>query len=310
MEEQNHHFVASECPDIELLSAWFDGEEKLSDEQKEHIKFCSACARRLIDYKGISTGMKEGFPFQDGNKEMMERILSQTHCMIRKQLDTVRLEAQAKKRRRIVWGIRIGLLLVAIVCFILLMIREKKQSSPVKTVNIAPVTLKNPAFSAFHVPKQLRSYRSADAFSSTASPVELSLGASQFCVFDGEDKFLPQIPAYIPDKVVQFWYCTSFSAKQLEGHAATLKKEIGIKVLDASTSDDKQAYPLEITFEGNARQLAVMLKQLRAWGLDQLNLTAPRHDQYFFAGDGEGTVRARFFIYIPQDGGKYILPIK
>lgn len=310
MNKQNEH-ITPDCPDIELLSAWFDGEEKLTDKQKEHIKVCNACARRLIDYKGICTGMKEGFPFQDNNTEMTERILSQTHYMIRKQLDTVRLEAQTKKRRRIVWGIRIALLLLAIICFILLMIREKKQYSPAgKGKSSVAIALKNPSYAAFHVPKQLRSYRTADVFSSTASPVELSLGALVFCVFDGEDKFLPQIPAYIPEKVVQFWYCTSFSAKQLEGHVATLKKEIGIKVLNTSTSDDKQAYPLEITFEGNARQLAVMLKQLRAWGLEQLNLTAPRHEQYFFAGDGEGKIHCRFFVYIPQDGGKYILPVK
>lgn len=309
MNKQNNQNVTPDCPDIELLSAWFDGEEILTDMQKEHIKHCSACAKRLADYKGICTGMKKGFTCQDLNAEVTERILSQTHCMIRQQINTVCLEAQAKMRRRIIWGIRIALLLVAIVGFIILMVREKKTSRPVPAKQNTSVTIKGPAFSAFRVPKQLRSYRTSDVFSSSASPVELNLDGSMFCVFDGENHFVLHAPVCILPRTLQYWHCTSFNAKQLEGHLEHLKKELGIEKLDILTSDKSGTYPLEMMFQGNVRQLAVLIKQMRVWGMNQLSFSAPRHDQYFFFGDGENNVRCRFFVFIPQDGGKYILPV-
>lgn len=309
MNGQENQISNVECPDIELLSAWFDGEENLSDAQKEHIKTCSACARRLADYKGICTGMKKEFTCQDLNNEMTERILSQTRCMIRKQIDTVKLERQAKMRKRIIWGIRIGLLLLAIVLFTLLMIREKrsKTQAPVRS---QPMAIRGPAFSAFKVPRKLRAYQTPDAFSSSVSSIELALGSDMFCVFDGESRFNLEVPVYIPSGQTQFWFCTSFSASRLSDHAAELKKTIGLKKLDVKTSDKPNEYQVMMDFEGNARQFAVFIKQLRARGLTQLNITQPRCERNFFSGDGEIQIDCRLFVFIPKDGGKYILPVK
>ena len=310
MNDKENQIVTPDCPDIELLSAWFDGEENLSEAQKEHVKTCKACAGRLADYKGICTGMKKEFTCQELNNELTERILSQTRCMIRKQIDTVKLEKQAKMRTRIIWGIRFGLLFLAIVFFTLLMIREKKGTAPAPVQKSQTMTIKGPAFSAFKVPKKLRSYQSADAFSSSVSPLELALDNDIFCAFEDDSAFRLEIPTYIPPTLTQFWYCTSFSAERLKEHLGDLKKTLQLKKLDIVTSDEKNTYPVEMVFGGNARQFTVFIKQLAAWGLTQLDVAQPRNERSFFFGDGESVIVCRFLIQIPKDGGKYNLPVK
>ncbi len=310
MNDKENQITTPECPDIELLSAWFDGEENLSEVQKEHIKTCKACAARLADYKGICTGMKKEFTCQELNDELTERILSQTRCMIRKQIDTVKLEKQEKMRTRIIWGIRLGLLALAIVFFTLLMIREKKGTKTASAPKSQSLTIKGPAFSAFKVPKKLRSYQSADAFSSSVSPLELALDNDIFCTFGRDSVFQLEFPTYIPSSLTQHWFCTSFSAERLKEHLADLQKTLQIKKLDIQTSDGKNTYPVEMVFRGNARQFTVFIKQLAAWGLTQLDVTQPRNERSFFFGDGETTVVCRFCIQIPKDGGKYNLPVK
>ena len=310
MADKENQIVTPECPDIELLSAWFDGEENLSEAQKEHIKTCKACAGRLADYKGICTGMKKEFTCQELNNELTERILSQTRCMIRKQIDTVKLEKQEKMRTRIIWGIRFGLLLLAIIFFTLLMIREKKGAAPAPAPKAQTMTIKSSAFSAFKVPKKLRTYQSANAFSSSVSALELAMDNDIFCTFDGDSAFRFDVPAFIFPTLTQHWYCTSFSAARLKGHLGDLQKTLQIKKLDIVTSDEKNTFSLEMVFGGNARQFSVFIKQLAAWGLTQLDVTEPRNERSFFFGDGESVIVCRFFIQIPKDGGKYNLPVK
>lgn len=310
MADKENQIVTPECPDIELLSAWFDGEENLSEAQKEHIKTCKACAARLADYKGICTSMKKEFTCQELNNEWTERILSQTRCMIRKQIDTVKLEKQEKMRTRIIWGIRFGLLLLAIVFFTLLMLREKKGAVPAPAPKAQTMTIKGPAFSAFKVPKKVRTYQTADAFSSSVSSLELALDNDIFCSFERDSAFRLEIPTYIPPTLTQFWYCTSFSAERLKGHLGDLKKTLQLKKLDIVTSDEKNTFPVEMVFGGNARQFTVFIKQLAAWGLTQLDVAQPRNERSFFFGDGESVIVCRFLIQIPKDGGKYNLPVK
>ena len=152
-------------------------------------------------------------------------------------------------RTRILWGIRFGLLLLAIIFFTLLMIREKKGTAPAPAPKAQTMTIKGPAFSAFKVPKKLRTYQSADAFSSSVSALELAMDNDIFCTFDGNSAFRLDMPAYIFPTLTQHWYCTSFSAARLKGHLGDLQKTLQIKKLDIVTSDEKNTFSLEMMWQ-------------------------------------------------------------
>lgn len=77
------------CPPEDVLSAYADGEEDLSPEQRTHVRNCPACGAYLRFCRAAGRAAVA----EDPPEGMAERICAKT-------------AADSRRRHRIAWGIR------------------------------------------------------------------------------------------------------------------------------------------------------------------------------------------------------------
>ena len=299
----------TECPNFEKLSAWFDREGSLTPEQREHIRTCPACIRRLEDYNGIRNGVQDNINGACNPDVVMERILSQTRSMIRSQkIDAEKVNRTARFRKRFVWGVRIALLLILGGAFVFLFLRDrsagKAESSARRTTAVSTHFGASP-YAEFHMPRKIVTSQTANAFSSSGSILEIQLSPGIFCVFDGKDRFQLHPPAFIPLTQEQFWSCNSFKQEDLIKHLESVAKASGTEHCRAAAMADDLVV---CEFRGSARQLAVTVKQLASLGFVQKVSAVPAPDQNFFTPTGEYEVFCRFYVQTASDAG-HIIPV-
>ena len=210
-----------------------------------------------------------------------ERLLGK----IRERLDAEKKEKPKRTRRMMArpWVIRLALLALGAVLFLGMVLTAKKKESSPKPLR-PDRTGAGPAFAEFisrPVPKS-QQYRTPDAFSSSVSPLESSLRGEYFCVFDGLDGFRLSPPAVVSARSVQLWTASSFNASDLKEHLAELCSDIEIVEQKISGKGNT----LTLSAKTNARQAAVLVKQLAAWGLVPVSRSGPLPDRYLYLGPG------------------------
>lgn len=227
--------------------------------------------------------------------------------LIRKRIEAEK--GKPKRARRMMtgpWVIRFALLALGLVFFLGIVLTAKKKESAPKPLR-PDRTGAGPSYAEFivrPVPKS-RQYRAPDAFSSSISPLESSFRGEFFCVYDGFDGFRPAPPVFVFGRSEQLWTASSFQAPDLKEHLSELCKDLQIDERKITEKGNM----LVLTARPNARQAAVLVKQLAAWGLIPVSRSGPLPDRYLYLGSGEKKMElvVTFLLRERQKGAGHLL---
>ena len=229
-----------------------------------------------------------------------ERILEN----IRKQIDEKK--GKTKRNRHMItrpWVIRLVLLAVCAVLFLGLAVTSKKKEAerPLRPDR----TGAGPSYTEFIARPTMKSqqYKTSAAFSSSVDPQESRFHGRCFLVFDGLDGFRLASPGFISGRTVQLWTSRSFDAAGLKGHLSSLCNELQIGEREFS----RIGHALRFSARMNARQAAVLVKQLAAWGLIPVSRSGPLPDRYLYLGSGREKVDLVMTILMMDRGGTGLL---
>ena len=205
---------------------------------------------------------------------------------IRKRLDEEKEEKPKRTRRMMMslpWVIRLALLALGLVLFLGIVLTAKKREPAAKPLR-PDHTGAGPSYAEFISRPTAKSqqYRTQAAFSSSVSPLESSFHGEYFCVFDDLDGFRLSPPAIVSSRSIQLWTASSFNASDLKEHLAELCSDIEIGERKISGKGNT----LILSARANARQAAVLVKQLAAWGLIPVSRSGPLPDRYLYLGPG------------------------
>ena len=222
-----------------------------------------------------------------------ERILEN----IRKQLDEKKKGSVRKRRMMTRPGlIRLVLRAVFAVLFLGLTVTSKKKDTEEKALR-PDRTGSGPSYAEFIVRPETKSqqYRTPAAFSSSISPLESRFRGSFFWVFDNVDTFFLPAPGIISGRTDQLWTSGSFDAAEIQIEERNVT-QIGTA--------------LRFSAKLNARQAAVLVKQLAAWGLIPVSRSGPLPDRYLYLGSGGEQVGLAMTILMKDRGGTGLLSLK
>lgn len=211
-----------------------------------------------------------------------ERILDN----IRKQLGAEEEKPKRATRRMMTgpWVIRIALLALGAVLFLGMVLSAKRKDPAPKPLR-PDRTGAGPSYTEFvsrPAPKS-QQYRAQAAFSSSVSPLESGFHGEFFCVFDDLDGFLLSPPVVVSGRSAQIWTARSFNAPDLKEHLTELCGDIQVR----GPKITKKGTALVFSAGMNARQAAVLVKQLAAWGLIFVSGNGFLPDRYLYLGPGE-----------------------
>jgi len=200
--------------------------------------------------------------------------------------------------------IRFALLALGLVLFLGVALQAKKKETAPKPLR-PDHTGAGPSYTEFiaRPAPGSQQYRAPAAFSSSVSPLECSFHGEFFCVFDDVDGFLLSPPAVVSGRSAQLWTAPSFSAPVLKGHLTDLCSDIRIR--DRKIADKGNA--LIFSAEMNARQAAVLVKQLAAWGLTPVSRSGPLPDRHLYpVPGGTKTDLVITFLLKARDGSGHL----
>lgn len=245
---------------------------------------------------------------KDADKVCTESIPERILENIRKQIDGKK-KFSIRKRRMITrpWLIRLALLAVCAVLFLGLAVTSKKKGTEEKPLR-PDRTGSGPSYAEFIVRPASKSqqYRTPAAFSSSISPLESRFRGNFFWVFDEVDTFLLPAPGIISGRTTQLWTSGSFDAVDLKSHLSGLCKELQIGERQVTRIGNALRFSAKL----NARQAAVLVKQLAAWGLIPVSRSGPLPDRYLYLGSGGEQVDLTMTILMKDRGGTGILSRK
>ena len=242
---------------------------------------------------------------KDADMACSESILERLLDNIRKRLEEKK--KSPKRTRRMMsapWVIRFALLALGLVIFLGLVLTAKKEESAPKVPHPdrTGAGQSYAEFIARPTPK-IQQYRTQDAFSSSISPLESLFHGEYFCVFNGLDEFRPVPPALVSCCSDQLWNARSFRASDLKDHLAELCSEIQIGERKIRAKKNI----LLFSAEANARQAAVLVKQLAAWGLTPVSRSGPLPDNFLYRGPGGTKMKLNMtFLLKEQDGSGHL----
>lgn len=278
-------------------------------------------AKSLSSGKEVPAGKKD--PSRAGKKEKRDKLSEIFHALrqdaeacaesdpeqildkVRKRLDAEKKKPKKKKRtcRKMIagpWVIRFALLALGLVLFLGMVLSAKKKEPASKPLR-PDRTGAGPSYAEFIARPAVKSqqYRTADAFSSSVSPLESLFHGECFCVYDGIDGFLPAPPAIVSCRSSQLWTASSFRAPDLKAHLAELCGDLRIGGRKITVNGNV----LVLSAEADARQAAVLVKQLAAWGLIPVSKSGPLPERYLYLGPGRTkTDLVITFLLKAQDG--------
>ena len=232
-----------------------------------------------------------------------ERILDN----IRKQLDGKREKTRRTRRMMSTRPrtIRLILLVLGLAVFLGLLLTSKKKepiSKPLRPDRTGAGS-SYAEFVARPSPKS-QQYWTPNAYSSSISPLESRFHGEFFCALDGLDGFRPSPPVIVPVRSNQLWTAQSFSASDLKGHLAALCRDIQIGERKITVKRNTLVFSAEM----NARQAAVLVKQLSAWGVVPVSRSGPLPDKFLYLSPGKmKTTLVITFLLRVQDGGTDLL---
>lgn len=245
---------------------------------------------------------------KDADKVCTESIPERILENIRKQLDEKKKGSVRKRRMMTRPGlIRLVLLAVFAVLFLGLAVTSKKKDTEEKALR-PDRTGSGPSYAEFIVRPETKSqqYRTPAAFSSSISPLESRFHDSFFWVFDNVDTFFLPAPGIISGRTDQLWTSGSFDAAELKNHLTGLCRDIQIGERNVTRIGNALRFSAKL----NARQAAVLVKQLAAWGLIPVSRSGPLPDRYLYLGSGGEQVDLAMTILMKDRGGTGLLSLK
>ncbi len=287
MEEEKQY---SECPAEQVLSAWFDNEA--GDDTggiRKHVEQCPRCRAKIESFKTMTRGIRLLGANLD-LEELRRKILSRTRKAVEESGD----DAEGIS---LPWIFRIAALTAAVIFAVwLFCFRNEKPADTGESRILRSPALAEMANPAGKKKGDVQIYQTKAAYTSSLDLMEnVFLPEKVFCVFGKDYYFLPVPPAVIRGDVIQNWISRSFTAKELKQHLSSFFGSVQAESKDYSFRLNTES--LILNAELNARQLAVLVRQLEHWGLQLLHpAMQPLPGHSFYHGPGTQKIRCRLHI--------------
>ncbi len=284
---------AAACPEPELLSAHFDGEERLSEEQRSHVDVCETCGLRIGDYGRIASGLKCGLE-SSVPSDLVERV----KFAVKAKLESEGAAPNPEPRRIDfpfwISSLAAGLSVCALGAYMVTHMEGQKPKAKEALVAVAAPVATQPreiALSPALKPSELSVPNGQAPAASSFGAIDLSqLSSVSFGGDDGtrliassvDDASQAQRPASIDPLVKHVWLASAPNDAQakLQRIVAAIgldSKDLAIRPSDAG---------LKAVFDINRRQAAILVRACKSSGFELLSPQQPQPEQKVFDGNG------------------------
>lgn len=280
--------AAGKCPDPEALSAHFDNEGLLGEDDAAHVKRCELCGKRLDDYGRISNGMKCALSSAQAS-DMLFRIKTGVH-------EKLKREGEAKPPLKFPYwisSVAAGLAVCALGAYMVTHMEKPQGESQAP----APIEERLAASPSALVPSEL-SVPQPKALASNSKPSESpsfgaidlkQLSSVSFGGDDGARMIAGAVdggnssPAVIDASVRHVWMLPS--GANLPGSLKAIAKAASLdpsQISGVSESGDG----CKATFSVSRRQAVALVRAFKASGFELLSPQQPQPEQSVFSGNG------------------------
>lgn len=265
------------CPDIEFVSAYFDGELDAASAEYKHIKDCPECREHLDSYQKLADSIKGEFDAAVPN-DLAERIISgvKRRNYLEAQPTTLNFPVLMK----------VAAMFILIACILYLVIPKAPPRPPEVGEDLgAP-----PEFLNEDIPSgklTIMQVPSRERIANTNGSIDLehffpaSTKASREINFVSDDT--EEKPAWIPAAVKQVWVVKEVSSGLKEMEKLANKKEI------LSTGKNSQG-DAELNLKITKLELVNLIRKLHKAGFKLVSPTQPQPEQNTFAGNKDEVV--------------------
>ncbi len=255
----------ADCPDPEVISAFYDGELDSGSAEYKHIEQCPGCQAVLKSYDAINTGLKEGFAAPDDLADRISKLVNKriaNEKLYRKKTINFPLILKVAAMFFIVVGLGV---------FALNLIRDAK----VKQIDDMQheLELGNPA-----------NYNPGGSIrQEDLQPISFGPDGSPKTKLSAEKT----TPVDIADNVKQVWV-----VKNIVGAKGKIDKIVKfLKISDPAYTRGKTSNSVQLKAKLSKLQLVNFVRLCERSGFELLTPDAPQPEQTHFNGKGSEKVR-------------------